>query len=136
MTSLIPTLVVTFVLVAVCHARAASFESGNFVQTSGFHPMADNSDENQEALARFRDALENRQLAALNGESLDLTADWVPHAPHFADHAEKRFKPSGFLGSRGKRLLPSLEPLLPARYYQDAEKWKRQPHQGFHGSRG
>ncbi|XP_055860496.1 uncharacterized protein LOC106054835 isoform X2 [Biomphalaria glabrata] len=49
---------------------------------------------------------------------------------------EKRYRPSGFQGSRGKRFIPGLQSLLLASYYQDAEKWKRQPHKGFHGTRG
>lgn len=55
---------------------------------------------------------------------------------------EKRYRPSGFMGSRGKRFMPGLESLLLAKYYRDFfskrmdAKWKRQPHYGFHGSRG
>lgn len=49
--------------------------------------------------------------------------------------AAKRYRPRGYFGSRGKRFLPGVASLLLARYYRDA-KWKRQPHFGFHGSRG
>ncbi|GFO02647.1 tachykinin-2 [Plakobranchus ocellatus] len=49
--------------------------------------------------------------------------------------ATKKGGPRGYIGSRGKRFMPGLESLLLAKYYQDAGKWKRQPHIGFHGSR-
>ncbi|RUS79060.1 hypothetical protein EGW08_013186 [Elysia chlorotica] len=48
--------------------------------------------------------------------------------------------PRGFYASRGKRFVPGMEALLLARYYEaiqkHAKKFKRQPHPGFHGSRG
>jgi len=48
----------------------------------------------------------------------------------------KRFRPQGYMASRGKRVVvPGLESLILAKYYKD-NKWKRQPHLGFHGSRG
>ncbi|XP_025082917.1 uncharacterized protein LOC112557335 isoform X2 [Pomacea canaliculata] len=50
----------------------------------------------------------------------------------------KRFDPSGFAGSRGKRYFPGLEALVLSHMYQKyAEKWKRQPSLfGFQASRG
>ncbi|KAL8603119.1 hypothetical protein ACOMHN_046031 [Nucella lapillus] len=51
---------------------------------------------------------------------------------------DKRFYPSGFTASRGKRYMPGLEALLLSQMYKklDAEKWKRQSMLGFHASRG
>lgn len=52
--------------------------------------------------------------------------------------AMKRFDPSGFSGSRGKRFIPGLEALFLSQMYKklDAEKWKRQSLRGFHAARG
>ncbi|CAG5123807.1 unnamed protein product [Candidula unifasciata] len=123
--------------VSVCSSSSRGSRLQEYTRdTSGFHPSAEEVEENQERDASFRDALQHRHLVRLHGESPNLRDGWLSPVSHFAGEAEKRFRPSGFLGSRGKRLLPGLEPLLLARYYQDAEKWKRQPHLGFHGSRG
>ncbi|PVD36046.1 hypothetical protein C0Q70_03016 [Pomacea canaliculata] len=51
----------------------------------------------------------------------------------------KRFDPSGFAGSRGKRYFPGLEALVLSHMYPklDAGKWKRQfSHFGFQAARG
>ncbi|XP_076455917.1 uncharacterized protein LOC143290399 isoform X2 [Babylonia areolata] len=50
----------------------------------------------------------------------------------------KRFNPSGFSASRGKRYMSGLEALLLSQVYKklDAEKWKRESMLGFHASRG
>lgn len=48
-------------------------------------------------------------LARLRGEGQGLQLE---------EEIEKRLKPSGFQGSRGKRFIPGLEKLLLASYYQ------------------
>jgi len=80
-----------------------------------------------------------RELHALRGSLQALPPSSQP-APAAAPApapapAAKRYRPQGYFGSRGKRFMPGMASLILAKYYRDA-KWKRQPHFGFHGSRG
>ncbi|XP_035827676.1 uncharacterized protein LOC101859590 [Aplysia californica] len=79
--------------------------------------------------------LDENLLLRLRNELAALRDHQLAASDQQGSGMEKKFKPSGFMGSRGKRFMPGLESLLLAKYYQDA-KWKRQPHLGFHGSRG
>ncbi|CAL1536751.1 unnamed protein product [Lymnaea stagnalis] len=86
--------------------------------------------------SRLRAVFYEDLLRRLRAEASELRGQGQADEFRTAGDVERRFRPSGFQASRGKRFSPALESLLLARYNLDAEKGKRQPHSGFHGTRG
>uniref|UniRef100_A0A0B6Z712 Corticotropin-releasing factor domain-containing protein n=1 Tax=Arion vulgaris TaxID=1028688 RepID=A0A0B6Z712_9EUPU len=136
MMTLTAILTVTLALIAICHARAARFESNHLFKASNLHPITEDNEGYDDKSFQFHTAQEEARLMRLKEEMLGFKHGMLAQATHLAGDVERRYQPSGYLGSRGKRFIPGLESLLLARYYQIAEKLKRQPHQGFHASRG
>nr|ARS01404.1 tachykinin 2 [Deroceras reticulatum] len=122
---------IILVLGTVCSARSTDPERTNLLQVSGCQPLLQDSDD---AIFHLYPSRGEAPFVRQIGGLLALRDGWLDHASQLAGHVDRRFQPSGFLGSRGKRPNPSVVSL--ARYYQDASKRKRQPHTGFHGSRG
>lgn len=87
-----------------------------FTQPSGLH-LADDGGANGEEDSRFPGAMDDARLARLQDEVRALR-QWLTYVSHSTGGMDKRYKPSGFLGSRGKRFIPGLESLLLARYYK------------------
>ncbi|BFZ06443.1 hypothetical protein BsWGS_09482 [Bradybaena similaris] len=140
MNQLMQILSLGLVLLVVCQALEVS-EDSDADRPSGLH-LADDVGANSNEDSRFPGVMDEARLGRLQDEVRALK-QWLAYVSHSTGELDKRYKPSGFLGSRGKRFIPGLESLLLARYYKDyspviadAEKFKRQPHLGFHGSRG
>ncbi|CAG5115493.1 unnamed protein product, partial [Candidula unifasciata] len=75
------------------------------------------TDKDGDERSRFPGTMDDARLARLQEEAR-LLGQWLAEASHSTGELDKRFKPSGFLGSRGKRFIPGLESLLLARYYK------------------
>nr|ARS01403.1 tachykinin 1 [Deroceras reticulatum] len=138
MNNLLQALSLTLAVLMTCQAHAARFDDGYLDQAQSLHSLGEAPDQDVQEGNNKAAPSKKLQDSRLVRQWVDsaVLRNWLARVSHSTDEIYKRFKPSGFLGSRGKRFTPSLESLLLARYYQDAEKWKRQPHLGFHGSRG